>query len=175
VFEKPWNLVVYGASAVLLAAGVYYGTNLTLVAMAAMFFVWDLTFAISQRAYTGRSPAGVLDVVTVGREYLSWYMIFFGLFFGLVLSGKVGERENFIQLSIQAGIPLYLLLLPFVFVAVSGLFVPIQIQSSRLSAEGGPTVSPSLKALLFVVTFSQKMALMLMLHSISRIVWSLRS
>ena len=128
--------------------------------------IWDVGYFFSAEAFTGRDAKGALDIITVGRQYMSWYMAFFGIFFGLLLTGDAEKLKSFLQLAAKAHVSLVVLLSPFLFVALSGLFIPIQIKATANS----DAPSSALKALFMVVTFAQKSATFLLAHCIGRLV-----
>ena len=133
-----------------------------------LFLMWDLGYFFSSDAFTGRDAKGVLDIITVGRQYMSWYMAFFGIFFGLLLTGDADKLKAFLELAAKAQISPVVLLSPFLFVALSGLFIPIQIKATSDASDNSP--SSALRALFLVVTLSQKSATFLLAHCIGRLV-----
>ncbi len=169
MYHRPWNLLVYAIAVVALAVDLRRHTLIPVYFIAIVFVIWDMGYFFSKEAFTGRDADNVLSVVTLGRQYMSWYMAFFGIFFSLLLTGDVASRKAFLQLAAKAQVPPISLLIPFLFVAMSGLFIPIQLKS-RPSRHGSDDISWSLKALLMVVTFSQKMATFLLAHCIGRLI-----
>jgi len=137
--------------------------------LATLFIIWDIGYFFSKESFTGRDPKSVIDNVTVGRQYMSWYMAFFGIFFGLLLTGDSNNLTGFLKLARKADVNLVTLLSPFMFISLSGLYVPIQIKKGD-SANEADNIAPSLKALLLIVTLSQKFANFLLLHCICRLV-----
>lgn len=169
MYHRPWNLLVYAIAVVALTIDLRLHTNVPVYFIAVVFVFWDLGYFFSAEAFTGRDADNVLSVVTLGRQYMSWYMAFFGIFFSLLLTGEATSRKAFMQIAAKAQVTPVSLLIPFLFVAMSGLFIPIQLKS-RPSKHGSDDISLSLKGLLLVVTFSQKMATFLLAHCIGRLI-----
>lgn len=78
------------------------------------------------------------------------------------------KLKAFLQLATKAQVSLVVLLSPFLVVAMSGLFIPIQIRATADASDTAP--SSALKVLFLVVTFSQKCATFLLAHCIGRLV-----
>jgi hypothetical protein len=169
IYNYPWNVLVYAAAATALILDLCYKSMIPFYVLVVMFIIWDLGYFFSKQSFIGRDPKSVIDIVTVGRQYMSWYMAFFGIFFGLLLTGDPKNLYGFLDLAQKADVSLVTLVSPFVFVSLSGLYVPIQIKNGSSDNETD-NISLSLKALLIIVTISQKLSNFLLLHCICRLV-----
>jgi hypothetical protein len=78
------------------------------------------------------------------------------------------RQAKFVEVCTSAGIPLALLVLPFVFALIPLLFFPIQ-----LAQREADETSAALKALVALSAFFQKVSIFLFAHAVLRILWAL--
>ena len=76
IYELPWNAAVYLLAVLALVWDVVADTYVPLFIMGALFLTWDLEYVLNTKALTGRDPRRIDDLTTIGRTYMSWYMLF---------------------------------------------------------------------------------------------------
>lgn len=161
LYELPWNLAMYLLAVIALIIVIMADTYIPVAFMAIIFIMWNVGYVINSTALSGRDPRRIDELVTTAHTYMSWYMLFFGVFFGLLLTGDAEHRRAFIDLCEAANVPLVMLLAPLVLMSISIKFIPIKI--------GENIHSPALRAL-FVVTIScQQIAIFLLLNNLMRL------
>lgn len=74
MFDKPWNLVAYGLSLLLLVLGIVLRTNVTVVLAVLLFVAWDGAYLRSQRSMVGRSVEVALQQTRNVREHISYFL-----------------------------------------------------------------------------------------------------
>ncbi len=168
MFEKPWNLAAYGLSLILLVLGILLRTNLTVIVALLLFVVWDVAYLWSQSAMLGRTVEVALQQTQNIREHISYFLAFYGVLFAIILTQSSERQSQFLEVCAGAGVPLYLLALPFLLASILLLFFPIQLTKNNSDE---PT--DSLTALVALSAFFQKVCIFVFVHSILRIVYFL--
>ncbi len=168
MFEKPWNLAAYGLSLILLVLGILLRTNLTVIVALLLFVVWDVAYLWSQSAMLGRTVEVALQQTQNIREHISYFLAFYGVLFAIILTQSSERQSQFLEVCAGAGVPLYLLALPFLLASILLLFFPIQ-----LTKNNSDEPSVSLTALVALSAFFQKVCIFVFVHSILRIVYFL--
>ena len=165
MFEKPYNLALYGVSLVLLVLGIFLETNLTAIIAVAAFVTWDIGYLLSRVSMRGRTIDLALQQTQNIREHTSYFLAFYGVFFAILFTQSSDKQSQFLKICAEAGIPLTVLVLPFLLVSIPILFFPIQLAK-------GDTDKPSsaLKALVSISALFQKIAIFLFMHAILRII-----
>ena len=92
----------------------------------------------------------------------------YGVLFAILFTQTPDRQAKFAEICTSAGIPLALLVLPFVFALIPLLFFPIQ-----LAEREADETSAALKALVSLSAFFQKVSIFLFAHVILRILWVL--
>ena len=164
MFDKPYNLAMFGFGAVLLWAGVAYDSAWTIVVAAVGFLAWDVRFALSPNAFDGSTPKNVLSRAHGARQYLQWFFAFYGLLIGILLATG-GEADLFSARVESKGVHMWILLLPLFLATIAMLFVPIRIASNP--EDQVPT--PALKAHFVVLVFLQQLGVFSFAHVMGRL------
>ena len=123
MFEKPWNLAAYGLSLILLVLGILLRTNLTVIVALLLFVVWDVAYLWSQSAMLGRTVEVALQQTQNIREHISYFLAFYGVLFAIILTQSSERQSQFLEVCSGAGVPLYLLALPFLLASILLLFL----------------------------------------------------
>jgi hypothetical protein len=87
--------------------------------------------------------------------------------FAITFTQTPDRQSRFLEICASAGIPLPLLILPFLLASIPLLFFPI-----RLAGDGGGP-SSSLKALVSLSSLLQKISIFLFVHVVLRILHAL--
>jgi len=169
MFEQPWNLAAYGASLILLLLGPLLGTNVTVLLALALFLGWDVAYLRSTSSMRGRTTDLALQQTQNIREHISYFLAFYGVLFALLFTQLAERQAQFVEVSRSAGIPIPLLVLPFLLALIPLLFFPIQLARGGQAGEA----SASLKALLALSALFQKVSIFLFAHIILRIIYTL--
>jgi len=162
MFASYLNVVVYLVVAVLVAVDIYTTSLLPMYMAVAIFIAWDIGFTVSDRAYAARDARHTITQVSAARQYASWFLFVFGVFFGLLLTGNKDQRVAFISLMDESNMTEYRVISPFILIAISAMFVPIQLVDDKRSLpveNEGP--SQALKGLMLVVVFFQQLSVYL--------------
>lgn len=168
MYERPWNIAAYALSLGLLVLGPVLQTNVTAAAAVGLFAAWDLGYLLSHVALRGRTIEVALAQTQNIREHISYFLAFYGVLFAILFTQAPDRQAKFVEVCASAGIPLTLLVLPFVFALVPLLFFPIQL--ARREAD---ETSAALKALVALSAFFQKVSIFLFAHVILRILSAL--
>lgn len=164
MFQSAWNLAIYGAAGLLLAAGVLLETNVTAVLALGVFVAWDVAYVISGTSFRGRTIEDAQQQVQNVREHMSYFLAFYGVLFGVLFTQGPDRQAQFLELCRAAGVSTVLLVLPMVLAVLPLLFVPI-----RVAAADGHQPSLALKSVLAMTAFLQKTSIYLFLHVTLRI------
>ncbi len=164
MYERPWNIAAYAASLGLLVLGPVLRTNITAAAAVGLFAAWDLGYLMSRVALRGRTIEVALQQTQNIREHISYFLAFYGVLFAILFTQSAERQAAFVGVCQSAGIPLPLLVLPFIFALVPLLFFPIQ-----LAQREADEASSSLTALVSLSAFFQKVSIFLFAHIILRI------
>lgn len=164
MFEKPYNLVVYALSLVLLVAGLLLETNVTAYIAVAIFLAWDIAYLKSKASMLGRTIDQALQQTQNIREHISYFLAFYGVLFAILFTQTTERQSQFLEVCNQAGIPVSFLVLPFLLASIPILFFPIQLAKGH-----GSEPSSSLKALVSLSALFQKVSIYLFVHIILRL------
>lgn len=168
MFQSAWNLAIYAAAGLLLAAGVLLETNITALLALGIFIAWDVAYMLSATSFRGRTIEDAQQQVQNVREHMSYFLAFYGVLFGVLFTQDPVHQSQFIELCRAAGVSIALLVLPMVLAVLPLLFVPI-----RVAAADGHHPSLALKAVLAMTAYLQKSAIYLFLHVTLRILSAL--
>ena len=168
MFEKPWNLAAYVLSFLLLVLGAILQTNLTAIAAVALFLAWDVSYLLSKASMQGRTIEGALQQTQNIREHISYFLAFYGVLFAVLFTQPAERQSHFLEVCRQSGIPIPLLVVPFILALIPILFFPIQ-----LAKRNSDRASGSLKALVSLSAFFQKVSIFLFAHTVLRILYGL--
>jgi len=168
MFEKPWNIAAYGLTAALLVTGIVLRTNVTALIAVLVFLFWDIAYLSSKTSMRGRSIDAALQQTQNIREHISYFLAFYGVLFAVLFTQPSERQAQFLQICNDAGIPMTLLVLPFLFALIPLLFFPIQP-----GRDDGREASSALKALVSLSAFFQKVSIFLFAHVVLRILFTL--
>jgi hypothetical protein len=168
MFEKPWNLAAYCLTLLLLILGAFLRTNITAIVAIMIFVGWDASYLLSKVSMRGRTIDMALQQTQNIREHISYFLAFYGVLFAILFTQSFERQSQFLEVCGNAGIPISLLVLPFVLALIPLLFFPIQLAKSNDNA-----ASASLKALVSLSAFFQKVSIFLFAHIILRILHTL--
>lgn len=168
MFDRPWNIAAYVLSLILLILGSALQTNITALIAVSFFFVWDVAYLFSEASMRGRSIDAALQQTQNIREHISYFLAFYGVLFAILFTQPSERQAQFLQICHLAGIPISLLALPFILALIPLLFFPIQ-----LGRTDPKKPSDSLKALVSLSAFFQKVSIFLFAHVILRILTAL--
>ena len=137
-FYSDWRPVIaaYVVASLLLALGFVTGAIWPLGVAIVGFALWDLLWVTSDAP--DRTAQEAIDSATRARTYMSYFVAVYGaaLAFFLLRLGESQQRD-LILLARNAGVPLPLILLPFVLQAISMLFLPIRLGEATLKGATG--------------------------------------
>lgn len=126
MFYKPYNIFAYVISFILLSVGILFDTNFTVIVAVVMFFLWDFIYLKSSESMWGRSIDQALQQTQNIREHISYFLAFYGVLFAILFTQSTEKQTQFLEVCEKSGIPVTLLILPFLLASVSLLFFPIQ-------------------------------------------------
>ena len=164
LFERPWNIAAYTLTLILLVLGPVLRTNLTALLAVLLFLGWDVAYTRSSTASRGRTIEGALQQTQNIREHISYFLAFYGVLFAILFTQSSERQTEFLEACRLAGISMNLLAMPFVLSLIPLLFFPIQLMRGH-----GGSISRSLKALVAMSAFLQKVSIFLFAHSILRV------
>lgn len=164
IYKSPFNIGIYLLSTLLLFFGYIFSSDVYAAIAIAIFFIWDYGYLKSKTGFNNRNFNELSKQIVNVRKYLSYFLPFYSVLFGILLAINSENRVRFFSLCYTAGIPTWLLVIPFIIASVSILFVPIQ-----LSEEDGQLPTQSLKALFIFSVFSQQISTYLFVHILLRI------
>lgn len=168
MFERPWNILAYLLSLALLILGAALRTNVTAYGAVGFFLVWDVAYLFSEASMRGRTIDAALQQTQNIREHISYFLAFYGVLFAILFTQPSERQTQFLQICQSAGIPISLLALPFILALIPLLFFPIQLGQTDPKKP-----SDSLKALVSLSAFFQKVSIFLFAHVILRILTAL--
>lgn len=151
-------------SALLLFLGYHYETEVTVFFAVVLFVVWDALFVLDSQSYTGRDATFTIQQVVQARSYISYFIPFYGIMFGILLS-DAGKLKYFSEILVKTSISPAFLLMPFVVAIIVMLLFPLQVSTDP----EGKELTSSIKWLFVCNFFGQKLALFLFAHSFLRI------
>lgn len=164
IFKGKHVLPMYFSVMLLLCIGVVLRTNLTFFVVAIIFLLWDIAFLKSPNALAGRNQENILSEIRAMDTYMSYFIAIYGILFGILLALDESHQQSLFRLISSSGIPLWLLLTPFVLASVTMLFIPIQLVD-----ESTNEISTSLRYLLFFEAYLEKLAIFGFVHIIMRL------
>ncbi len=168
MFQQPYNLLVYSAALVVLLLGVWCGTTIPLFFQCTLFLVWDLLFAISRNPKDSEDRDTAITRSTTIGTLLSYFFPFYTILFALIFVTEKAKQTAFLELCIQANVPMWLLLTPFVLSSINLIFVPVAVTNAE-----NKQVSPAFKGMLFVLTLGQQCTVLIFAHCLLRIAYVL--
>ena len=141
-FYSHWGSVVaaYLVMLLLLAAGSVTGRMWPLGIAILVFTLWDVLWATS--GGLDRTARETLESATRARTYMSYFVAVYGAalaFFLLRLAE--GQQKEVLLLIRNAGVPLWLTLLPFALQAVSMLFFPVRLGADTVAGANGVSLA----------------------------------
>lgn len=166
------NVFLYILTAVNLLLGTLIGTNITVIIQLGMFLLWDYGYFRKKQSLKGRSPGTTVEHVGLLTTWVSYFVPFYGILFGLLFVTNPTKQNEFLELCKGAGIPIWLLLVPFVFASLAAIFVPIQIATHRGETE---QISSALKSLFCIKVFFSQTTIFVFVHCMLRLLASLSS
>lgn len=167
-FWHPYNLVVYLTALATVTIGAWSGTIILLLVQVITFFAWDVTFVISRSPMDTETAAIAMTRRTAIGTLLYYWLPVYGILIALLFVVEPDRQIAFLCLCSRAGVPMWLLMAPFVLSSISLLFVPVAVVHPETKL-----VSPAFKWMVFLVGFSQQCALVVFAHSVLRIVYIL--
>jgi hypothetical protein len=168
MFEKPYNLLLYLFILLLLCGGVWFETNLTVVIAIVLFIIWDGGYFLKVTSLKGRTIELALQQIQNIREHISYFLAFYGVLFAILFTQSMEKQIQFLKVSNEINLGLFIIALPFVLAIIPILFVPIQL--ARSSSE---EPSDALKALVVISALFQKVSIFLFVHIVLRILFVL--
>ncbi len=155
-----YNLSIYLIVLLLLALGVFLKTNMTIFLAVFIFIVWDIGYFISTSNQHARTVELSLQGTQYIREHLSYYLAFYGVLFGILFTQSTQKQEFFFSLLESSGVPIFLLVIPFIIASVTLFFVPIALTNDKNEP------SSSLRLLVVITAFFQKISIYIFVHTL---------
>lgn len=167
-FCRPYNIGIYATAFIAVVFGAWYGSIIILLLQCGIFLVWDVAFVIWGGILHTEDPDTAITRRGVIGTFLSYFLPFYSVLFGLLFVLEADKQKNFLDLCSRAHLPLSVLLGPFVISAVTLLFVPVAVVDPETKK-----VSSAFKSVIFIAGYAQKCAIILFAYSILRIAYVL--
>ena len=150
-------VLVHSLIFVLLVVGTIYRVLWPLYAAVAIFTVWDLLWILCSPP--DRNAQEILEASARARTYTSYFVAVYGAALGYFLL-RMGSNEQAEVFAIvkNAGVPLWLLLAPFVLPAIAMLFFLIRVGRGDGTNLAGKNATAANIAHLFINAWTEKVA-----------------
>jgi uncharacterized protein len=166
-FYAHWFPLVcmYFLSLVLMVLGPFSHSFWPLAAAILVFIVWDLGWVWCKPR--DRTAKEILESALRARTYMSYFLAVYGagLAYFLLRMGSADQGQVFAIIH-KAGVPIWLLIVPFALLTVAMLFIPIQVGcgSGRTLDDQAPTTATL--AMFLVVGWIEKVATFSFLYAV---------
>ena len=170
MFVRPYNLICYAIVFTLIVVGTLIKTNATAYLGVLIFLLWDVSYYFSKSGFEGRNVSDLSNQIFAARQYISYFLPFYGVLFGILFTLESESRQSFFTLASSAGISVWILVSPFLLSAIPIMFFPIQTHQDS-ATDGSPT--SSLKGLFVLNVFCQKVSIFIFVHVLFRILWTI--
>lgn len=172
-YSNASNVLFYFLMAVNLTIGTLLKTNIPLVVQLVLFVLWDYGYFHNRQSITGRPPLATVEHVGLVTTWLSYFVPFYGILFGILFVADTARQKEFLLLCQEAGVPVWLLLIPFMFAALTSIFIPVQLAVKK--QENDEEVTSALKSLFCTKIFFSQITIFVFTHCILRLVVALSS
>jgi len=160
-------LLLYLLALVLLIVGAWRQVDRTVYVMAVVFFLWDVVFVRSKDSFEGRSTTKILSHCRDAETLMSYFIGFYAAVLAVVFTDAT-KTGIFLGACHQAGLSMRLVGAPLVLAAIPMLFIPVQF-GAKDATTNKRAITPSVKVLLFVNIFCEKLVVFMFVHDLLRI------
>ena len=169
MYKGPYNSILYLLALALLIVGAHWKVDFTVYLMAALFLVWDLGFILRKESFVELRTERILSHCRDAETLMSYFIGFYAVVFAVVF-----EKTEFLNAYNQANIPSWLVGAPLVLASIPMLFIPVQLGKAGAAAAPGVAgtadeITRSVKALLLVNIYFEKLVVFTFVHDVLRI------
>jgi hypothetical protein len=167
LFHLPYNLLVYIWVIWCLFSDAINGRPKLILSSIILLLLLDFVFCLRDSSFGKNNPKFILQR-TIETQTLASYFV---ALYGILLSFLADKGDILKAIKISN----FELFAPLMFGTVSLLLLPIRIAEHRSDYIQHSKASPSMRAMLFMVMFSQQVAAISFVHVVTTIVRSMRS
>lgn len=165
MFTKPYILVAYLVCAITFLGAFFTNSHIFLYIATVVYIVWDLVFVCSSSSFEEREPQTILDQINTAKTLISYFIPFYGVLLGILLTAEEDKRLMFVKLMHLAGVNQFLLIAPFLISSLSLLLIPIYKKDRDRNV-----ASPALRIVFFITFLSQKLTILIFAYCIIRLI-----
>jgi len=168
MYKGLWCVILYSLALVMLLSGAYWHVNCTVYVMAGLFFGWDIWF-VGGEHFEGRTTTKILSHCRDAETLMSYFIGFYAAVLAVVFT-DTGKTTTFLKACHQAHLSMCFVGAPLVLAAIPMLFIPVEFGKKKdEAAHQKEDITRSVKALMFVNIYFEKLVVFTFVHDLLRI------